>query len=207
MFSVIIPLYNKATSIEKCLNSVLAQTLTNYEIIIVNDGSTDGGEDVVRKVMAGHGFVVQGSGFQGSEVQGSGFKVQSSGFSEDPEINNPEVERGKEKGEGGREKAERIAEKGEGRRNEPVVELFSRRLEIAEINDSVKPETRNQKPETGNQKPETRNPKPETRTPPVLALPTQLRCFNGSQQWCKICRLRLYCFSGCRRLVGTGISG
>lgn len=87
MFSIIIPLYNKSIFIEKCLNSVLAQSFTGYEIIVVNDGSTDGGEEVVRKVMEGKGFIVQGS-----EVQGSRFKVQSSGFSEDPETRNPKPE-------------------------------------------------------------------------------------------------------------------
>lgn len=40
-FSVIIPLYNKEKSIEKTLKSVLAQRFQDFEIIIVNDGSTD----------------------------------------------------------------------------------------------------------------------------------------------------------------------
>lgn len=40
-FSVIIPLYNKAPYVKKALESVFAQTYTDYELIIVDDGSSD----------------------------------------------------------------------------------------------------------------------------------------------------------------------
>jgi len=42
MFSIIIPLYNKELSIQGTLNSVLDQTVQDYEIVVINDGSTDG---------------------------------------------------------------------------------------------------------------------------------------------------------------------
>lgn len=48
-FSVIIPLYNKEVFIENTLQSVLNQTFKDFEVIIVNDGSTDGGLEKIKK--------------------------------------------------------------------------------------------------------------------------------------------------------------
>lgn len=47
LFSVIIPLYNKENFIEATLKSALSQTFTDFEIIIINDGSTDKSEEKV----------------------------------------------------------------------------------------------------------------------------------------------------------------
>lgn len=49
-FSVIIPLYNKADYVSDCLNSALEQTFTDYEIVIVNDGSTDSSVAIVESI-------------------------------------------------------------------------------------------------------------------------------------------------------------
>lgn len=47
LFSVIIPLYNKAPYVGKTVESVLGQTLDNYELIIIDNGSTDGSSEIV----------------------------------------------------------------------------------------------------------------------------------------------------------------
>lgn len=53
-FSVIIPAYNAEKTIEAALNSVATQTYTDYEIVVVNDGSTDVTKDVLKTWRAAH---------------------------------------------------------------------------------------------------------------------------------------------------------
>jgi glycosyltransferase involved in cell wall biosynthesis len=48
--SVVIPLYNKETVVQRTIDSVLRQTYSHFEVIVVNDGSTDGGPAVVREI-------------------------------------------------------------------------------------------------------------------------------------------------------------
>ena len=40
-FSVIVPIYNAEKTIERCLNSVMSQTFRDFEVLLINDGSTD----------------------------------------------------------------------------------------------------------------------------------------------------------------------
>jgi glycosyltransferase involved in cell wall biosynthesis len=47
--SVIVPLYNKAAYIDRCLDAILGQSFGDFELIVVNDGSTDGGERAVER--------------------------------------------------------------------------------------------------------------------------------------------------------------
>lgn len=49
MFSVIIPYYKKRKYIERCINSVLAQTYQHFEIILVDDGSNDDIAELINK--------------------------------------------------------------------------------------------------------------------------------------------------------------
>ena len=49
-FSIVIPLYNKAPYIATAVESVLAQSFTDFEVIVVDDGSNDGGAELVAKI-------------------------------------------------------------------------------------------------------------------------------------------------------------
>lgn len=51
LFSIIIPLYNKAPYVEKALRSVAAQTFSDYELIVVDDGSKDESASVAERVL------------------------------------------------------------------------------------------------------------------------------------------------------------
>ena len=48
--SVIIPLYNHEKYIKEAINSVLEQSVSDFELIIINDGSTDNSEGVVKAI-------------------------------------------------------------------------------------------------------------------------------------------------------------
>ena len=46
--SVVMPLYNNAKDVQRALRSVCDQTVSSFEVLVINDGSTDGGEAVAR---------------------------------------------------------------------------------------------------------------------------------------------------------------
>ncbi|MBG9578808.1 hypothetical protein ABE42_06130, partial [Bacillus thuringiensis] len=46
--SIVIPLYNKEHYIKRAIKSILNQTIQNFEIIVIDDGSEDNGCNMVR---------------------------------------------------------------------------------------------------------------------------------------------------------------
>ena len=48
--SVIIPIYNGSAFVEECLQSIIKQTYCNIEIIVIDDGSTDNGAEIVQRI-------------------------------------------------------------------------------------------------------------------------------------------------------------
>lgn len=52
LFSIIIPVYNTEGYIRRCLESVFAQKFESYEIIIVNDGSTDNSLNTIKEIIS-----------------------------------------------------------------------------------------------------------------------------------------------------------
>ena len=51
MISLIVPVYNAEKYIDRLLKSILEQNFSDYEIIIVNDGSTDNSEKIIKRYM------------------------------------------------------------------------------------------------------------------------------------------------------------
>lgn len=46
LFSIVVPVFNSSKTIRNCLDSILLQSYKNYEVVIVNDGSTDDSKEI-----------------------------------------------------------------------------------------------------------------------------------------------------------------
>ena len=51
MISIIVPVYNSASYIAQTISSVIDQTFTDWELILVDDCSSDGSADVIRNAI------------------------------------------------------------------------------------------------------------------------------------------------------------
>ena len=56
--SIVIPVYNIASYLEECIESILKQSFTDYEVILVDDGSSDGSGDVCDKFKINPNFKI-----------------------------------------------------------------------------------------------------------------------------------------------------
>ncbi|TRX37064.1 glycosyltransferase family 2 protein [Flavobacterium restrictum] len=80
MFSIVIPYYNKSKYIQRCLDSVLNQTFQEFEIILVNDGSTDGGLDFISNVYATKITVIHQENQGVSAARNAGIQASKQSF-------------------------------------------------------------------------------------------------------------------------------
>ena len=52
LVSIVIPLFNKANCAQRAIHSVINQSFQNWELIIVDDGSTDNSFDIAEKTIS-----------------------------------------------------------------------------------------------------------------------------------------------------------
>lgn len=52
MISIIVPVYNCEKYVGECIESILAQTYPDWELILINDGSTDNSEQICKRYAA-----------------------------------------------------------------------------------------------------------------------------------------------------------
>ena len=54
---IIVPVYNAEKTLERCVRSLMAQTLRSIEILLVNDGSPDRSPEICRQLASGDGRI------------------------------------------------------------------------------------------------------------------------------------------------------
>ena len=78
--SVVVPLYNKARQIFRALRSVLNQSHQEFEIIVVNDGSSDGSEEIVKNINDSRIRLINQDNSGVSSARNTGIKLAESDF-------------------------------------------------------------------------------------------------------------------------------
>lgn len=80
VFSVIIPLYNKELIVEKTIKSVLQQSFTDFELIIVDDGSTDNSLNIVKSIDDKRISIVEQTNGGPSKARNTGIRYAQSNW-------------------------------------------------------------------------------------------------------------------------------
>lgn len=76
--SIVVPVYNAEDTLEKCVDSLLSQTLEEIEIVLINDGSTDNSQKIIDKYSLNFPdkvrVIIQDNGGQG-KARNEGLKI------------------------------------------------------------------------------------------------------------------------------------
>lgn len=75
--SIVIPVYNSANTIERCLKSVVDQTYDNIEILIIDDGSIDGTLDIIKTFDDSRVYIIRQAHSGVSAARNNGIKKSS----------------------------------------------------------------------------------------------------------------------------------
>lgn len=73
--SIIIPVYNAGQFIEKCIDSVICQTLSEWELIIINDGSTDNSSEKIKLFSDSRIFLYEQKNAGPSSARNAGIRI------------------------------------------------------------------------------------------------------------------------------------
>ena len=73
LISVIVPIFNSENYLKNCIESVLNQTLGNWELLLINDGSTDSSLDICNEYSRKDSRVKVASKIRGGGIIGKKF--------------------------------------------------------------------------------------------------------------------------------------
>jgi len=79
LISVIIPTFNSVSYISEAVNSVLSQTYSPVELIVINDGSTDSTREILASIQAPFQYIYQANGGTGA-ARNAGVEASSGDF-------------------------------------------------------------------------------------------------------------------------------